>query len=162
MAPGDGCVCLCSSQCSMQAVGTWRQRTCPGRCLSPLASEGWAGLRPRLQSLLGVWGSLQRWEQCCCHSVFLCWVRTLIPLIWQVPEVTLTNQTQKRYSFLRHVSFFPLLRIFHCYSTLCSFTHWIRLQRYGLITASEIMQNGAVRWAIPSVWTTLISCLKKC
>lgn len=96
---------VCSWRCSTRAGGTWGQRTCLGRCLSPLASGAWAGPRPRLQSLLAVWGSLQRWEQCC-HSVFSCWVRTPVLLIWQVPEVTLAKQAQRIFYFPRYVSFF--------------------------------------------------------
>lgn len=47
-------------------------------------------------------------------------ITTPVLLIWQVPEVTLTNQTQKLYCFLRYVSFFQLLSSFHCYATLHS------------------------------------------
>lgn len=54
---------MCSSQCWMQAVATWRQKTYLERCLLLLVLEGWVGLKQRLRSLLGVWESLQRWEQ---------------------------------------------------------------------------------------------------
>lgn len=77
---------------------------------------------------------------------------------WSNPEKPNSEKTL----FSKICPFFPLLSIFHCYSTLYSFTHQIRLQKYGLIIAWQMVQYGAVRWAIPSVWTTLISCVKKC
>lgn len=66
---------LCSWRCWTRAGGTCARRSWRGRCSSPRGSGAWAGLRPRLQSLQAAWGSLQRWEQCCCPSVSCCWAK---------------------------------------------------------------------------------------
>lgn len=78
-----------------------------------------------------------------CLLSFMCWIRTLILLIWHVPQVTLTSKTQKKILFSKICLSFSLLSIFHCYSTLL-FVHSVdQTVKIWTVTSYDCFTNNA-------------------
>lgn len=74
----------------------------------------------------------------------MCRIRTLIPLIRHVPQVTLTSQTEKNpnITLFLYLSF-SFLSIFHGCSTLYFFTHWIdQIESIWIVTYDCFTNNA--------------------